>query len=133
MMNKFISKRYGRMSFMVLPPLGVAIILFSSFVFDKVDFIENGNNLLPITLKLQQIAENIQAPTAMAFPDNGDIWITEQTGKIRVLKNGKLSNEVRSSLTPIRNMPVATLAMIHTAEKPKIGLEKIGAKPSAPP
>ncbi|MFP5081319.1 PQQ-dependent sugar dehydrogenase [Pedobacter sp. JCM 36344] len=44
-----------------------------------------------ITLKVQSVAANLQAPTAMAFPGNGRVWITEQTGKIRVMKNGKLS------------------------------------------
>ena len=44
-----------------------------------------------ITLKVQSVVTNLQAPTAMAFPGNGSIWILEQTGKIRLLKNGKLS------------------------------------------
>jgi glucose/arabinose dehydrogenase len=45
-----------------------------------------------ITLKVQSVVTNLQAPTAMAFPGNGSILITEQTGKIRVMKNGKLSD-----------------------------------------
>lgn len=49
---------------------------------------------LPIKLKIQAVAENLQAPTAMVFLKNGDAWITEQTGKIRVMKNGKLTDEV---------------------------------------
>lgn len=46
-----------------------------------------------ITLKVQLVAENLNAPTDMAFPGNGDVWITEQTGKIRVVKNGKLRED----------------------------------------
>ena len=43
-----------------------------------------------LNLKVRQIVTNIQAPTAMAFPGNGSIWVTEQSGKIRAIKNGKL-------------------------------------------
>jgi len=46
-----------------------------------------------LTLKVKQIEGNLQAPTAMVFPGNGTIWITEQTGKIRVIKNGKLTGD----------------------------------------
>ena len=45
-----------------------------------------------ITLKVETLVGALQAPTAMAFPGNGSIWITEQTGKIRILKDGKLND-----------------------------------------
>jgi glucose/arabinose dehydrogenase len=45
-----------------------------------------------VTLKVQRLTTSLQAPTAMAFPGNGVVWILEQTGKIRVLKNGVLSD-----------------------------------------
>lgn len=44
-------------------------------------------------LKVRQIAGNLQAPTAMVFPDKSSIWVTEQSGKIRVIKNGKLTGD----------------------------------------
>jgi glucose/arabinose dehydrogenase len=60
-----------------------------------------------ITLKVQPVISNLQAPTAMAFPGNGTIWIAEQTGKIRVFKNGKLSDvpllDVGSKLPKLNN------------------------------
>ena len=60
-----------------------------------------------ITLKVQPVISNLQAPTAMAFPGNGIIWIAEQTGKIRVFKNGKLSDvpllDVGSKLPKLNN------------------------------
>jgi glucose/arabinose dehydrogenase len=60
-----------------------------------------------ITLKVQSVVGILQAPTAMAFPGNGSIWITEQTGKIRVLKNGKLSDlpllDLSSKLPKLNN------------------------------
>ena len=46
-----------------------------------------------ITVKVQPISSNLQSPTALTFPGNGDIWVTEQPGKIRVVKNGKLLDE----------------------------------------
>jgi glucose/arabinose dehydrogenase len=45
-----------------------------------------------ITLDAKRLVTDLQAPTAMAFPGNGSVWITEQTGKIRILKNGKLNS-----------------------------------------
>jgi glucose/arabinose dehydrogenase len=60
-----------------------------------------------ITLKVQPVIINLQAPTAMAFPGNGTIWIAEQTGKIRLFKNGKLSDvpllDVSSKLPKLNN------------------------------
>ena len=60
-----------------------------------------------ITLKVQPLVSNLQAPTAMAFPGNGIIWIAEQTGKIRVFRNGKLSDvpllDVGSKLPKLNN------------------------------
>jgi glucose/arabinose dehydrogenase len=60
-----------------------------------------------ITLKVQPVISNLQAPTAMAFPGNGTIWIAEQTGKIRLFKNGKLSDvpllDVGSKLPKLNN------------------------------
>lgn len=65
--------------------LSISMSLFASCVFSQTE-----PSL--ITLKVQRVAENLQAPTAMAFPGNGDVWITEQTGKIRVIKNGKMND-----------------------------------------
>lgn len=45
-----------------------------------------------ITLKVQKISGGLIAPTALAFPSAGEIWVTEQTGKVRSIKNGKLSD-----------------------------------------
>ena len=74
-----------------LAGLCAAICFFPSYVFHTPKAIYN-EALPTIILKAQQVAGNLQAPTDIAFPGNGDIWITEQTGKIRVIKNGKLSN-----------------------------------------
>jgi glucose/arabinose dehydrogenase len=43
-----------------------------------------------ITLKAQQITDSLEAPTCLAFPGNGDVWVLEQKGKIRVIRDGKL-------------------------------------------
>ncbi|MEO6630235.1 MAG: PQQ-dependent sugar dehydrogenase [Mucilaginibacter sp.] len=47
----------------------------------------------PITVKVQQLVDGLEAPTALAFPGNGDVWVLEQKGKIRVIKNGKLTDD----------------------------------------
>ena len=43
-----------------------------------------------ISLNVQSITDSLDAPTALAFPGNGDIWVTEQKGQLRVIRNGKL-------------------------------------------
>ncbi len=51
-----------------------------------------------ITLKVQKITDTLEALTDMAFPGNGEIWVTEQGGKIWPIRNGKLNN------TPIMDL-----------------------------
>jgi len=76
------------MNKMLLFGLSITAVLFSSYAIRKIN---PAKDPVPITLKVRQVAGNLQAPTAMAFPGNGDIWVTEQTGKIRLIRNGKLS------------------------------------------
>lgn len=73
----------------ILLGLGIGAILFSSYLNKKNNPVKGP---APIILKVKQVAGNIQAPTALAFPGSGEVWVTEQTGKIRSIKNGKLSN-----------------------------------------
>ncbi|MFD2146851.1 PQQ-dependent sugar dehydrogenase [Mucilaginibacter antarcticus] len=40
------------------------------------------------------MAQGIQAPTAMVFPGPNTGWVTEQTGKIRLVRDGKLTGTV---------------------------------------
>ncbi len=72
--------------------LAIVMCLFPSYVFPQTKAINENPDQTPITLKVQQLADNLQAPTDITFPGNGDIWLTEQTGRIRVIKNGKLSD-----------------------------------------
>jgi glucose/arabinose dehydrogenase len=87
--------------------LGITMCLLSSYVFHKTKSINENDELSPITVKVQQVAGNLQAPTDVAFPGNGDVWITEQTGKIRVIKHGKLSDvpllDLHSKLPQLSN------------------------------
>lgn len=69
--------------------LGLSTLMFSSYLNKKNNPVKDPAH---ITLKVKQVAASIQAPTAVAFPGSGEIWVTEQTGKIRAIKNGKLNN-----------------------------------------
>lgn len=51
-----------------------------------------------ITLKVEQLTNGLEAPTVLTFPGNGDIWVAEQNGKIRILREGKLTD------TPLLNL-----------------------------
>jgi len=73
-----------------LTALGIAFLLLPSYIlnFPK----KSRAKLLPPTLNLKvaALATGLQAPTALAFPNENEIWVTEQAGKIRVIKDGKL-------------------------------------------
>lgn len=91
--NKFLSKSSTVWRpVTVVTGLGIIMCLYPSYVFPQSKVINENSNQTPITLKVQQLADNLQAPTDITFPGNGDIWLTEQTGKIRVIKNGKVSD-----------------------------------------
>jgi glucose/arabinose dehydrogenase len=47
-----------------------------------------------ITINSEKIVAGIQAPTSMAFPESGKAWVTEQTGKIRLIKDDKLTDVI---------------------------------------
>lgn len=48
----------------------------------------------PLTVNSQLVAPGLYAPTAMAFPSSNTAWVTEQGGKIRLLRDGKLTDVV---------------------------------------
>jgi len=47
-------------------------------------------NLPTITLKVQKITDTLEALTDMVFPAKGEMWVTEQRGRIWPIKNGVL-------------------------------------------
>ncbi len=47
----------------------------------------------PLTLAVTEVATGIQAPTALVFPNKNEIWVSEQSGKIRIISAGKLLAE----------------------------------------
>jgi glucose/arabinose dehydrogenase len=112
-MKKSFSLQYqiklsGIQSFLkLMSVLAFALCLFPSYVLLKrKPALQNAGPSL-ITLKVQQVTDNLEAPTVMAFPGNGDIWVAEQKGKIRVIKNGKLTNEplldLKSKMIKVNN------------------------------
>ncbi|HEX8023547.1 PQQ-dependent sugar dehydrogenase [Mucilaginibacter sp.] len=81
-----------RNAFFMLIGMGAVMFVCSSYVFHTPKSNSAAEPPL-ITVKVQQISANLQSPTALTFPGNGDIWVTEQPGKIRVIKDGKLLDE----------------------------------------
>jgi len=82
-------KKSSHKKFTTIPMLivfAIAVCLFSSYAFRKNKTIKKDIAAPTITLAVQQVADNLQAPTSIAFPGNGEVWIAEQTGKVRVLK-----------------------------------------------
>jgi len=50
------------------------------------------NDPATITINSAKVTDGIKAPTAMAFPAANKAWVTEQTGAIRLIKDGKLTD-----------------------------------------
>lgn len=71
--------------------LGMMTCLFSSFVRPVILHLSSGDSIAPIRVHVKTIAEGLHSPTALAFPGNEEIWVTEQTGKLWALKSGLLS------------------------------------------
>jgi glucose/arabinose dehydrogenase len=65
-----------------------AMITFSAFVRPSV---LKSVDPPTITVNGRLIADSLHSPTAIVFPGNGDIWVSEQTGQLRAIKNGKLT------------------------------------------
>jgi glucose/arabinose dehydrogenase len=70
--------------------MGSTVLLLPAFINPSA---QGDAGIPPITAKARLIADGLHSPTAITFPGNGDIWVTEQTGFIRVIKNGKLLTE----------------------------------------
>ncbi|MCC8426053.1 sorbosone dehydrogenase family protein [Mucilaginibacter sp. UR6-11] len=71
----------------------VILLSLMAAIFALASFTKN-DNPADITINSVKITGGIQAPTSMAFPEPSKIWITEQTGKIRLVKDGRLTNVV---------------------------------------
>ena len=79
-------------------PFAAILLIASGFSckHDPVDKGETTPDITPVALpslniKLQLVASALQAPLYVAFPGNGEMLAVEQTGIIKLYKNGKLS------------------------------------------
>jgi glucose/arabinose dehydrogenase len=54
----------------------------------------NKDEAATITINSTKIVEGLQAPTALVFPTANTGWVAEQTGKIRLIRDGKLTDVV---------------------------------------
>jgi glucose/arabinose dehydrogenase len=98
---------------------GVGILLLPSYVLRKPD--PDGLLAPALTFKAQPIVDGLQAPLDMTFIGNGDILVAEQAGKIRLIKNGKLTDapvlDISSKI--IKLMPVDVRGLLGFAVHPK--------------
>ena len=121
-----MTKRFSIKLFIVLLTGGVSILLLPSYVFRKP---KGTNTDLPaptLTLNASQVVADLQSPLDMAFPGNGDILVAEQTGKIRLIKGGKLLDapllDIGSKL--VKTMPVDVRGLLGFAIHPKFNSNK---------
>lgn len=81
--------RLSSYSILFVIAMGVtAMLVLPSYVSHKDD-----DDAAPtLNLNAQVITSDLQAPIDVAFPGNGDVLVAEQIGKIRLVKNGKLTD-----------------------------------------
>jgi glucose/arabinose dehydrogenase len=85
-------KGHLRISLIMIITGGISILLLPSYIKKHPVNIDDATAPL-LTLNAQQVVTDLQSPLDMAFPGNGDILIAEQTGKILLVKNGKLMSD----------------------------------------
>ncbi|MDN3583055.1 PQQ-dependent sugar dehydrogenase [Mucilaginibacter flavus] len=92
---------------LVLAALGVTMFVCSSYSFPKLKQAKANADPAPITVKVQLITDKLEAPTAIIFPGNGDTWVLEQKGQIRIVRNGKLLDgpllDLKSKMIKVNN------------------------------
>jgi glucose/arabinose dehydrogenase len=100
---------------------GVSLLLLPSYILRKPKPLKSDLLAPTLNLKAEQVISGLQAPLDMAFPGNGDILVAEQTGKIRLIKNGKLVNEPLLDISSklIKTMPVDVRGLLGFAIHPK--------------
>ncbi len=76
----------------------IIIIIASVMVLSGCTVSKKGKEIQPdrpnINLKVQKIADGLGALTDMAFPGNGEMWLTEQGGKIWIIRDNKLTSSL---------------------------------------
>lgn len=86
---------------------GLIVSLFSSYTLHKNDPVKKNADAPPMTLHVQAVAAGLEGPTALAFPGKDVVWVLEQKGLIRVIKNGKLTEtpllDLRSKMIKVDN------------------------------
>ena len=73
--------------------LGATLLIGPAYKLPEIKTAKTAADPAPVTLKAEQIADNLHAPTAVVFPGNDVVWVTQQSGEIRVIKNGKMTAE----------------------------------------
>lgn len=92
LLQTFIISRYKRRMIIIAITV-VTIGLFSSYTRNNTTRTGDQDDLRPITIGVKKIADQLHSPTDMASPGNNILWITEQTGYVRIIRNGKLETE----------------------------------------
>ena len=86
---------------------GLIVSLLSSYTLHKNEPVKKNADAPPMTLRVQAVVVGLEGPTALAFPGKDVVWVLEQKGLIRVIKNGKLSEapllDLRSKMIKVEN------------------------------
>lgn len=112
---------------LIITCLGVAATALSSYKFFSTKPPKTVPDVALLAAKVQLVADKLYAPLAAVFPSAGTIWIAEQTGKIRLVKNGKISEapvlDLQSKLVRISNS-YDERGLLGLALHPKFGTNK---------
>lgn len=106
--------------FAVLFFSGFSALLLPSYV-SKIPRAITDETLPELRLNAQQVVANVQSPVDMSFIDDKNILVAEQTGKLRLVRNGKLLAAPVLDLSSklMKNMPVDVRGLLGLALHPK--------------
>jgi glucose/arabinose dehydrogenase len=115
-----MKKYFGTKLFAIMILGGVGILLLPSYVLNKPKAAAD-ETLPTLNLNAQQVVADLQSPVDMAFIGNGNILVAEQTGKLRLVKNGQLLAAAVLDLSSklVKNMPVDVRGLLGFALHPK--------------
>lgn len=113
------------MNKLIISLVAVILILAGIVFFNKPNKINEGNNLQDATTtskpQIEVVATNLEVPWALAFLPDKNILVTERTGRVRLIKDGKLEEK-----------PVATIQVKQTGESGLHGIAIHSKYPNPP-
>lgn len=93
-LKNLLNNLKGQVFLVVIWGVLTTVILFSSFIDSVTKNSHKGIEPPNINLKVQKITNSLGPLTDLVSLGNGELWVTEQGGKIWIIKNDNLTNKL---------------------------------------